>query len=103
MCAKVVTTFSRHLVFDLLFYERKDCPLKGDSEATINSLSSEKYIDTLKNTFVERSSQYTSFSPPKKPANARSERKQFTENTSVALQQTMLTHAHTKCPPVYFP
>ena len=31
----------------------------GDSEATINSLSSEKYLDTLKNTFVERSSQYT--------------------------------------------
>ena len=30
----------RHLVFDVLLYERKDCPLKGDSEATINSLSS---------------------------------------------------------------
>ena len=50
--------------------------------------------------FVERSSQYTSFSSKKQPANARSERKQFTENASVALQQTMLTHAHTKCPPV---
>ena len=36
----LVRTFSRHLVFDVLFYERKDCPLKGDSEATINSLSS---------------------------------------------------------------
>ena len=83
----------------ILFYERKDCPLKGDSEATINSLSSEKYVDTLKNTFVERSSQYTSFSSKKQPANARSERKQFTENASVALQQTMLTHARTKCPP----
>ena len=22
----VVTTFNRHLVFDVLFYERKDCP-----------------------------------------------------------------------------
>ena len=79
-----VTTFSRHLVFDVLFYERKDCPLKGNNEATINSLSSEKYLDTSKNTFVERSSQYTP----------------FTENASVALQQTILTHAHTKCPPV---
>ena len=49
---------------------------------------------------MERSSQYTSFSSEKQPANARSERKQFTENASVALQQTMLTHAHTKCPPV---
>ena len=40
MCAKckVVTTFSRHLVFDVPFYERKNCPLKGDSEATINPL-----------------------------------------------------------------
>ena len=34
--SSVVTTFSRHLVFDLLPYERKDCPLKGVSEATIN-------------------------------------------------------------------
>ena len=49
---------------------------------------------------MERSSQYTSFSSKKQPAKARSERKQFTENASVALQQTMLTHAHTKCPPV---
>ena len=88
------------IVFDILFYESKDCPLKGNSEATIKSLSSAKYLDTLKNTFVERSSQYTSFSSKKQPANARSERKQFTENASVALQQTMLTHAHTKCPPV---
>ena len=31
---------SIHLVFDVLFYERKDCPLKGDSEATINLLAS---------------------------------------------------------------
>ena len=81
---------------------RKERGDKGDSEATINSLSSEKYVDTLKNTFVERSSQYTSFSSKKQPANARSERKQFTENASVALQQTMLTHAHTKCPPVAY-
>ena len=72
-----------NLVFDVLFYERKDCPLKGDSEATINSLSSEKYLDTFKNTFVERSSQYTSFNSKKQPANARSERKLFTENASV--------------------
>ena len=83
-----------------MFYKGKDCPLKGHSEATINSLSSEKYLDTLKNTFVQRSSKYTSFSSKKQPANARSERKQFTENTSVALQQTMFTHAHTKYPPV---
>ena len=65
-----------------------------------NLLSSKKYLDTLKNTFVERSTQYTSFSSREQPANAGSERKQFTENASVALQQTILTHAHTKCPPV---
>ena len=42
MCAKcrVATTLSHHVVFDVLFYERKDCPLKVDSEATIDSLSS---------------------------------------------------------------
>ena len=79
---------------------RKDCPLTGDSEATINSLSSQKYHDTLTNTFVERSTQYTSFSSRKQPANAGIEGKQFTENASVALQQLILTHAHTKCPPV---
>ena len=50
--------------------------------------------------FVERSTQYTSFSSTKQPANAGMERKQFTENASVALQQPILTHAHTKCPPV---
>ena len=50
--------------------------------------------------FVERSAQYTSFSSRKQPANASTERKQFTENASVALQQPILTHAHTKCPPV---
>ena len=50
--------------------------------------------------FVERSTQYTSFSSRKKPANAGTERKQFTENASVALQQPILKHAHTKCPPV---
>ena len=55
----------------------------------------------LKNTFVERSTQYTSFSSRKQPANAGTERKQFTENASVALQQPILTHAHTKCPPVH--
>ena len=79
---------------------RKERGDKGDSEATINSLSSEKYVDTLKNTFVERSSQYTSFSSKKTPANAPSEGKKFTENASVVLQQTILTHAHTKCPSV---
>ena len=42
----------RHLVFDVLFYGRRDCPLK----ATINSLSWYKYFDTSNNTFVERSS-----------------------------------------------
>ena len=31
----VVTTFSRHLVFDLLFYERKDFPVMGDSDAYV--------------------------------------------------------------------
>ena len=51
-------------------------------------------------TFVERSTQYTSFSSRKQPANTGTERKQFTENASVALQQPILTHAHTKCPPV---
>ena len=49
---------------------------------------------------VERSTQYTSFSSRKQPANAGTERKQFTENASVAPQQPILTHAHTKCPPV---
>ena len=75
MCTKcyVITTFSRHLVFDVLFYERKDCPLKGNNEATINSLSVEKYLNTLKNTLVECSYQYTSFSSRKQPANAGSE------------------------------
>ena len=52
--------------------------------------------------FVERNTQYTSFSSRKQPANAGTERKQFTENASVALQQPILTHAHTKCPPVAF-
>ena len=37
--------------------------------------------------FVERSTQYTSFSSRKQPANAGSERKQFTENAFVAPQQ----------------
>ena len=50
--------------------------------------------------FVERSTQYTSFSSRKQPANAGTERKQLTENASMALQQPILTHAHTKCPPV---
>ena len=50
--------------------------------------------------FVEGSAQYMSFSSRKQHANAGTERKQFTENASVALQQPMLTHAHTKCPPV---
>ena len=31
----VVTRFSRHLVFDLLFYERKDFPPMGDSDAYV--------------------------------------------------------------------
>ena len=52
--------------------------------------------------FVERSTQYTSFSSRKQPANAGTERKQFTENASVALQQPILKHAHTKCPPVVY-
>ena len=50
--------------------------------------------------FVERNTQYASFSSKKQAANTGSERKQFTENGSVALQQTILTHEHTKCPPV---
>ena len=50
--------------------------------------------------FVERSIQCTSFSSRKQPENAGTERKQFTESASVALQQPLLTHAHTKCPPV---
>ena len=59
-----------------------------------------EYHDILKNMFVERNTQYTSFSSRKQPANTGSERKQFTENAFVALQRTILTHAHTKCPPV---
>ena len=61
------------LCFDVLFYERKDCPLKGKNEATINSLSVEKYRNTLKNTLVECSYQYMSFSSRKQLANAGSE------------------------------
>ena len=41
---------------------------------------------------MERSTQYTSFSSRKQPANAG-----IIENAHVALQQTVLTHAHTKC------
>ena len=40
----------------------------------------------------------TLFSSKEQPANVRSESKQFKENASVALQQSILTHAHTKCP-----
>ena len=50
---------------------------------------------------MERSSQYKSFSSRKQPENADRERKQCTENASEALQQTVLTYAHTKCPPVH--
>ena len=50
--------------------------------------------------FVERSTQYTSFRSRIQPANAGTECKQLIENASVALQQPILTHAHTKCPPV---
>ena len=46
------------------------------------------------------STQYTSFSSRKQPANAATERKQFIENASMAPQQPILTHADTKCPPV---
>ena len=74
------------------------CPLKGDSEATINSLLPYKYHDTLKNTFVEHSTQYKPFSSRRQLANTGTERKQFRENASVALQQPILTPAHTKCP-----
>ena len=49
---------------------------------------------------MERTTQYTSFSSRKQPANAGTERNQFTENASVALQQSILTHAHTKSPAV---
>ena len=42
-----------------------------------------QYLDTLKNMFVERSTQYTSFSSRKQPANAGTECKQFIENASV--------------------
>ena len=86
--------------FDVLFYERKDCPLKGNSAPTSNSLSSQKYLDTFKNTFFERSSQNTSFSSRKQPANACSERKQFADTSTDRAVQTILTHAHTNCPPV---
>ena len=86
----IILTFTcRHLVFEVLFYERKDCPLKGDKETKINSLSSYKCLDTLKNTFLERSTQCTSFSSRKQPPNAGSEHKQFTGNPSVALQRTI--------------
>ena len=38
MCAKceVVRPFSSHLVFNVLFYERKDCPLKGIHQRGLN-------------------------------------------------------------------
>ena len=49
---------------------------------------------------MESSTQYTSSSSRKQPANACTKRKQFIENASVALQQPILTHALTKCPPV---
>ena len=53
---------------------------------------------------MERNTQYTSLRSRKQPANAGTERKQFTENASVALlmalQQPILTRAHTKCPPI---
>ena len=51
-------------------------------------------------TRLSNSSQYTSFSSRKQAANAGSARKKFTENASLALPQTILTHAHTNCPPV---
>ena len=38
----------------------------------------------------------------KTAAKAGTERNQSTENASVALQQPILTHAHSKCPPVAF-
>ena len=41
-----------------------------------------------------------SLSSRKQHGNAGTERKQFTENASVALQQPIMTHAHTKCSPV---
>ena len=87
MCAKckVVTTFSRYLVFNVLFYERKDCPLKGDSRG-FNKLT---FIVEMPRYFKEHVcgayTQYTSFSSRKQSANAGSERKQFTENVSEAL------------------
>lgn len=78
----------------------KDFSLNGDSEATINSFSLQKYLDASKNTFIKHSSQYNSFSSRKQAANAGRARKQFTENASLALLQSILTHAHTNCPPV---
>lgn len=48
---------------DILFYERQNCHYKGVSEAAINSLSSQIYLDTIKNTYVEHF-QYTSDSAP---------------------------------------
>ena len=53
---------------------------------------------------MESNTQYMSLRSRKQPANAGTERRQFTENASVALlmalQQPILTRAHTKCPPV---
>ena len=50
---------------------------------------------------MERSTRYTSLSSGKQYANVGSERKQFTEIAPVALQRTVLTRAHTKCPSVF--
>ena len=51
------------------FTKGKTALSRATAKVTINWLSSWKYLDTLKNTFVERSSQYTLFTP-KKAANA---------------------------------
>ena len=67
---------------------------RGDNKLTF-------ILEIPRNTFVERSTQYKSLSSRKQPANAGTERKQFTENASMALQQPILTHVHTKCPPVH--
>ena len=82
---------SQHLVFDVLFYERKDCPLKGNNEATINSLSVEKYLNALKNMLVDFVATNIRHSAPVNSLQMPvvNQHKQFTENASVALQQTI--------------
>ena len=67
-----------------IVFRKERLSSQGRQRGTINSLSLWKYLDSLKNMFVERSTQHTSFSSRKQPATAASEHKQITENASVS-------------------